>query len=147
MKKNFIKKLEHQDKIIKITDTIIGDIKRQEVHMYILYRNTDVHLNQKLCVQNHANENEFLYQMLSFMELLVNYGYWWNVDQESYFDLDILIDMLDGLTDIYSEGKRVRERERKHDLLLDSKLNEKYTATERYKRNPKNLVIFQIKFK
>ena len=58
---------------------------------------------QKLCVQDSADENGYLYQMLDSIELLIDYGYRWNIDQESYFDLDALVLLLDGKTDSFTE--------------------------------------------
>ena len=36
---------------------------------------------------------------------MVEYGYRWNVDEESQFNLEHLVSILDGKSDKYSEGK------------------------------------------
>ena len=43
--------------------------------------------------------------MLAALEPMVEYGYCWNVDEESKFDLEHLISILDGKSDKCSEGK------------------------------------------
>ena len=43
--------------------------------------------------------------MLAALEPMVEYGYRWNVDEESKFNLEYLISILDGKSDKYSDGK------------------------------------------
>jgi hypothetical protein len=57
--------------------------------------------NNELCVMD-QDRNSFLTQVLVALEPMVDYGYRWNIDEESKFDFEnTLIFLLNGDTDIY----------------------------------------------
>ena len=43
--------------------------------------------------------------MLAALEPMIEYGYRWNIDEESQFDLEHLVSILEGKSDKYSEGE------------------------------------------
>ena len=54
---------------------------------------------------NVTGYNELLNQMLAALEPMAEYGYRWNVDDESKFNLEHLVSILEGKSDKCSEGK------------------------------------------
>ena len=50
-------------------------------------------------------KNKLLYKLLTITEILTTHGFYWNLERsKSYFDLEDLVNMLDGSTDVYSDN-------------------------------------------
>ena len=61
-------------------------------------------MKQELDTEEHY-KNELLCQMLAAIETILENGYFWNISENPDLDLDVLVNMLNGGTDKYPEGK------------------------------------------
>jgi hypothetical protein len=117
VRKNVVNDLEYSAEITRLLKIIEQELEKNV-----------------LCVMD-QEYNAYLSQVLSALEPMINFGYKWNIDDESNFDIESsLVYILNGETDVYKKNENDENKKRN------------FFKKERYDRTIENQKVFRIKF-